>query len=86
MVDFGLSIPLHDVVALRIEVMVGGGGTHISELFKRWIDPVASQFGGKNERQIGTYVQKLRLKHTPKKELDKPEDVLREHIVVTIKC
>lgn len=67
MVDFGLSIPLHYVVALRIKAMVGGGGTHISELFQRRVDPVASQFGGKNERQICTYVQKLRLKHTQKK-------------------
>lgn len=49
-VDFGLSISLHDVVALRLKV--GGGGAHVHGLLQRGVDPEASQFGGKDERQI----------------------------------
>jgi len=61
-VDFGLPVPLHDVVALWVEAVLGGGGTHICKPLQRGVYPVAPQLRREDERQVSTYPQKLRLK------------------------
>lgn len=52
MVDFGLSVSFHDVVALWIQAVVGGGGTHTYKPLQWGVYPVAPQLWWENERQI----------------------------------
>lgn len=55
MVYFRLSVSLHDVVALGVEAVVGGGGTHICTSLQRGVDPVAARLRGEDEGQVSTY-------------------------------
>lgn len=54
MVDCGLSVSLHEVIALWIKAIVGGCGTHIYKPLQWGVYPVAPQLWRENERQFST--------------------------------
>lgn len=54
-VDFGLSVSLHDVIAVWIEATVGRGGTQIYKPLQRGVYPVAPQLRREDEWQVSTY-------------------------------
>lgn len=63
-VDPGLSVSLHDIVALWREAMLARSGTHIHQPLQRGVYPVAPRLQWENKRQVSTDCQILRLEQT----------------------
>lgn len=68
-IDFGLTVSLHDVIALWVNGIMGRGGTHIYQSVQRGVYPIASQFRRKDKRQLSPSCRKWRLTDTKKKNL-----------------
>lgn len=53
-VDLGLSVSLHDIIAFWMEAMLGRSGTHIHEPLQRGVYPVTPGLRWEDERQVST--------------------------------
>lgn len=83
MIDFGLTVSLHDVIALWVNGIMGRGGTHIYQSVQRGVYPIASQFRRKDKRQLSPSCRKWRLIDT-KKESDWADVCLGKHLLSSV--
>ena len=51
-VDLGLSVSLHNIIAVWMEAKLGRSGTHVHEPLHRGVRPVTGRLGRENERQV----------------------------------